>query len=76
MGGHLGVTGGSLEFHPPSWPYCCNERVRNSNAIVRGHRFAMGSVPYIVGQCAVRGVALYKKNDGKRKEGAKLLGDG
>ena len=80
-GGQLGVTGGSLEFHPPSWPYRHNERVTNSNAVVRGHWCTLGDVPYVgyvyaVVRSAMRSMALYQEGDGKQKEGAVLLGDG
>ena len=46
--GPVGGYWASLEAQPPSWPYRYNERVRNSNAIFRGHQFAVGGVPYVV----------------------------
>ena len=70
------LLGGSLEFHPPSWSYRCNERVRNSNAVVKGHWYALGDVPYAVASSATHSMALYQEGDGKRKEGVALLGDG
>ena len=61
VGSPLGVTGDSLEFHPPSWPYHCNERVRNSNATVGGHWYALGGVPSVVAQCIARSMALHQE---------------
>ena len=76
-GGSVGCYWGLVGVpYPPSWPYRCNERVRNSNAVVKGHWYALGGMPYVVVRCAVRSMALYQEGDGKRKEGEVLLGDG